>query len=71
MFDHLVILAFYVIALIAAFLTAETIAVLAYEFYQSRLKYGNAKVGHILKPNDKKCKFTTTMRNMLAKLGFN
>ncbi len=71
MFDDLVILAFYVIALIAAFLTAETIAVLAYEFYQSRLKYGNAKVGHILKPNDKKCKFNVIVRAALAKLRFN
>ncbi len=71
MFDNLVILSFYVIALIALFITVETIAVLAYEFYESRLKYGNAKVGHILKPNDKKCKFNVIVRNILAKLRFN
>ena len=71
MFDNLVILSFYVIALMAAFCIAETAAVLIYEFYEPRLKYGNAKVGHILKPNDKKCKFSVIVRNMLAKLRFN
>ena len=71
MFDNLVVLSFYAIALLSAFFVAETAAVLIYEFYESRLKYGNAKVGHILKPNDKKCKLTTAMRNILAKLRFN
>jgi hypothetical protein len=71
MFDNLVILSFYAISLVAAFCIAETAAVLIYEFYESRLKYGNAKVGHILKPNDKKCKFNVIVRNILAKLRFN
>lgn len=70
-FDHLVILSMYVIALVAAFCVAETIVVLVMELYESRLKYGNAKVGHVLKPSAKKCKFTTTMRASLAKLRFN
>jgi hypothetical protein len=71
MFDNIVILSFYVIALIAAFLTAETIAVLVYESYESKLKYGSAKAGQVLKPNDKKCKFNVIVRNILAKLRFN
>lgn len=53
MFDNLVILSFYVIALIAAFCVVETITVLIYEFYSERLQYGNAKVGHVLKPRNK------------------
>lgn len=70
-FDHLVILSMYVIALVAAFCVAETIVVLVMELYESKLKYGNAKVGHVLKPNDKKCKFNVILRNILAKLRFN
>ena len=70
MFDNLVILSFYAISMVAAFCIAET-AVLIYEFYESMLKYGNAKVSHILKPNDKKCKFNVFVRNILAKLRFN
>lgn len=70
-FDHLVILSMYVIALVAAFCVAETIVVLVMELYESRLKYGNAKVGHVLKPNDKKCKFNVIARAALAKLRFN
>lgn len=69
--DNLAILAVYVIALIAAFCVMETIAILAYEFYESRLQYGNAKAGAVLKPNDKKCKFNVIVRNILAKLRFN
>jgi len=53
MFDNLVILAFYVIALISAFCVMETIVVLVNEWIESRLQYGNAKVGHILKPRNK------------------
>ena len=71
MFDNLVILSMYVIALVAAFCVAETIVVLVIEFYESRLQYGNAKVGQVLKPNDKKCKFNIKVRNILAKLRFN
>ena len=71
MFDNLVILSMYVIALVAAFCVAETIVVLVIEFYESRLQYGNAKVGHVLKPNDKKCKFNVIVSNILAKLRFN
>lgn len=56
MFDNLVILSFYVIALISAFCVIETIAMLIYEFYSERLQYGNAKVGHILKPRACKAK---------------
>ena len=71
MFDNLVILSMYVIAFIALLGIAEVIATLIYEWLESRLKYSNAKVGAVLKPSAKKCKFTTTMRNYLAKLGFN
>lgn len=71
MFDNLVILSMYVIALVAAFCVAETIVVLVIEFYESRSQYGNAKVGHGLKPNDKKCKFNVIVRAALAKLRFN
>jgi len=71
MFDNLVILSMYIIALIAAFCVAETIVVLVMEFYESRLQYGNAKVGHVLKPSAKKCKFNVIVRAALAKLRFN
>ena len=69
--DNLAILMVYVIALIAAFCVMETIAVLVMEWLDSRLKYSNAKVGAVLKPNDKKCKFNVILRNYLAKLRFN
>jgi len=69
--DNLAILAVYVIALISAFCVAETIAVLVMEWLDSRLKYSNAKVGAVLKPNDKKCKFNVFVRAALAKLRFN
>lgn len=69
--DNLAILAVYVIALIAAFCVMETIAVLVMEWLDSRLKYSNAKVGAVLKPNDKKCKFNVILRAALAKLRFN
>ena len=71
MFDNLVILSMYVIAFISLLGIAEVIATLIYEWLESRLMYGNAKIGHILKPRAKKCNFTTTMRNILAKLCFN
>ncbi len=71
MFDNLVVLSMYVIALISLLGIAEVIATLIYEWLESRLMYGNAKVGDVLKPRAKKCNFTTTMRNILAKLGFN
>ena len=68
--DHMAILAIYVIAFISLLGIAEVIATLIYERLESRLMYGNAKVGDILKPRAKKCNFTTTMRNILAKLRF-
>lgn len=71
MFDNLVILSMYVIALISLLGISEVIATLIYEWLESRLMYGNAKVGDILKPRAKKCNFTTTMRNILEKLRFN
>ena len=71
MFDDLALLAFYSVALISAFCVMETIVVLVMEWLESRLKYGNAKVGDMLKPRAKKCKFTTTMRVVIAKFGFN
>lgn len=71
MFDNLVILSMYVIAFIALLGIAEVIATLIYEWLESRLMYGNAKVGDILRSRAKKCNFTTAMRNTLAKLGFN
>jgi len=70
-FDNLVIISFYVIALISVFCVIETVVVLVYEFYCESLQYGNAKVGHILKPSAKKGKFILTMRNILAQLRFN
>ena len=69
--DNLAILAVYVIALISAFCVAETIVVLVMEFYESKLKYSNAKVGAVLKPSAKKCKFNVIVRAALAKLRFN
>lgn len=73
MFDNLVILSVYVIALVAAFCVMETIVVLVMEIYESRLKYGNAKVGHILAPRNivKKSKLNSIIRNMLQILRFN
>lgn len=55
--DNLAILAVYVIALIAAFCVMETIVILVNEWIESRLQYGNAKVGHVLKPRNKLAKF--------------
>lgn len=69
--DNLAILMVYVIALISAFCVIETIVVLVVEWLESRLKYSNAKVGDVLKPNDKKCKFNVILRAALAKLRFN
>ncbi len=71
MFDNLVILSMYAIALIAAFCVMEAIVILANEWLESRLMYGNAKVGDVLKPRAEKFNFTTTMRNILSKLRFN
>lgn len=53
MFDNLVILSMYVIALISLLGISEVIATLIYEWLESRLMYGNAKVGDILKPKVK------------------
>ena len=69
--DNLAILMVYVIAIISAFCVMETIVVLVMERLESRLKYSNAKVGDVLKPSAKKCKFNVIVRNILAKLGFN
>ncbi len=71
MLDNIALLCIYIIVIASALAAMKVIANLIYEWLESRLMYGNAKVGDILKPNDKKCNFTTTMRNMLAKLGFN
>lgn len=71
MFDNLVILAFYIIVLASAFAAMEVIATLIYEWQESRLQYGNVKVGHVLKPSAKKCKFNVIVRAALAKLRFN
>lgn len=69
--DNLTILSVYVIGFIALLGAADVIANMIYEWLESRLMYGNAKVGDALKPIEKKCKFSTAMRNILAKLGFN
>lgn len=69
--DNLAILMVYVIALISAFCVIETIVVLVVEWLESRLKYSNAKVGDVLKPRAKKCKFNVILRAALAKLRFN
>ena len=69
--DNLAILMVYVIAIISAFCVMETIVVLVMERLESRLKYSNAKVGDVLKPSAKKCKFNVIVHNILEKLGFN
>ena len=74
MFDNLVILAFYVISLLSFLCTGAAIGDLVMEWQDeaaNRCKYGFVLAGSCLSPNEKKCKFTTTMRNILAKLGFN
>jgi len=71
MLDNLALLSIYIIVIASALAAMEVIATLIYEWLESRLMYGNTKVGDILKPRAKKCNFTTTMRNILAKLGFN
>ncbi len=58
MFDNLVILSMYVIAFISLLCIAGVIAELIMEWQEGTLKV-------------KFCNFTTTMRNILAKLGFN
>jgi len=52
MSDDLIILAFYIIVFLSILLTAEVIAILICERILRKLKYGNAKVGHILKPKN-------------------
>ena len=71
MLDNLAILSIYIIVIASALAAMEVVATLIYEWIESRLKYGNAKVGAVLKPNDKKCKFNVIVRNILAKLRFN
>ena len=56
--DNLAILAFYVIGFISLLCTAGVIAELIMEWQEGTLQV-------------KYCKFTTTMRNILAKLWFN
>jgi len=58
MFDNLVIPSFYVIAFLSVICTAAVIAQLIMEWKEGALQV-------------KFCNFTTTMRNILAKLRFN
>lgn len=74
MFDNLVILAFYVIGLLSLLCTGAAIGDIAMEWQDNaanRCKYGLVRVGSCLRPNDKKCKLTTKVRNILAQLRFN
>jgi len=71
MLDNLALLSIYIIVIASAFAAMEVVANLVYEWIESRLKYSNAKVGAVLKPNDKKCKFNVILRAALAKLRFN
>lgn len=74
MFDNLVILSFYVIAILSMLCTGAVIGDLIMERQDAavmRCKYGLVRVGAALMSNAKKSKLTTTMRNILAKLGFN
>lgn len=74
MFDNLVILSFYVIAILSMLCTGAVIGDLIMERQDAavmRCKYGLVRVGAALKPNDKKCKFNVIVRNILAKLRFN
>jgi len=74
MFDNLVILSFYVIAILSMLCTGVVIGDLIMERQDAavmRCKYGLVRVGAALKPNDKKCKFNVIVRNILAKLRFN
>jgi len=71
MLENLALLSIYIIVIASAFAAMEVIATLIYEWLESRLKYSNAKVGAVLKPSAKKCKFNVIVRNILAKLRFN
>jgi len=74
MFDDLVILSWYAIAILSMLCTGAVIGDLIMERQDERAKvcfYGIVRAGVALKPRAKKCNFTTTMRNILAKLGFN
>ena len=74
MFDNLIILSFYVIAILSMLCTGAVICDLIMERQDDRAKvcfYGLVRAGVSLKPRAKKCKLNTTMRNILAKLGIN
>ena len=74
MFDNLVILSFYVIAILSMLCTGAVIGDLIMERQDAAVKrceYGLVRVGAALKPSAEKCNFTTTMRNILSKLRFN
>ena len=74
MFDNLIILSFYVIAILSMLCTGAVIGDLIMERQDAavkRCKYGLVRVGAALKPSAEKCNFATTMRNILEKLGFN
>ena len=74
MFDNLVILSFYVIAILSMLCAGAVIGDLVMNWQDdaaNRCNYGAVRAGACLKPREKKCKFTTTMRNILAKLRFN
>ena len=74
MFDNLVILSFYVIAILSMLCTGAVIGDFIMERQDAavmRCEYGLVRVGAALRSNAKKSKLTTTMRNILEKLGFN
>lgn len=74
MFDNLAILAAYMLPLLSILCLGAFIGDKVMDYQDAalkRCKYGFVRVGAALKPNDKKCKFTTTMRAALAKLRFN
>ena len=74
MLDNLALLSIYVIVILSMLCAGAVIGDLIMERQDERAKvcsYGIVKTGAYLKPRAKKCNFTTTMRNILAKLGFN
>ena len=74
MFDNLVILSWYVIAILSMLCTGAVIGDLIMERQDERARrcfYGHVNTGACLKPRAKKSKFNITTRNMLAKLRFN
>ena len=74
MFDNLALLAAYMLPILTLLCMGAFVGDKIMDWQDAAIKrcaYGLVRVGAALKPKAKKCNFTITMRNILAKLRFN